>query len=535
MHTIVRVRLHAQKGNSYSAEVLESFESLDDPRLESQIVAELHGYPTEFSNEAIEQAKSFSKRPINKRTDLTQSVTVTIDGEDAKDFDDAICVESRGKDGFNLKVCIADVSYYVEEGSVLDKEAYLRGTSIYFPGGVVPMLPEVLSNDKCSLVPKQDRAVLVCEIDFAADAEISNVQIYPAKIKSHARLTYTQVEEALFKNKKTALSPKVLPMLQEAKKLYVLLKKRRKDLGTLDMDLPEKKYDVNEDGSVKSISIFDRGDSHKMIEQFMLIANEMVSEEIDKHNYPSIYRIHELPDPEKMKDFLQILKNFDLDIPKAPKVIGPKYYQKLLEIFSDHPQRKILSFLLLRSLKQAVYSANNLEHFGLASPSYTHFTSPIRRYPDLAIHRILRRSGFLKDKKPPYLQGKLDELAAECSEKEQRAVAAERTMKSIKECRYMEQKIDEEFDALITSVKDFGFFVETQPDLIDGLVHVRSLGFDQWSLSASGLELQSRRNDRSFRLGDRIQVQLIEVDRLKRRITFRYIKHLNDHHKKDRQ
>lgn len=522
LHTIVRVELSKQKKGQYQAAILESFDDMNDPKLELAILAEKHAFPTWFSKEALADARESSKKKESGRKDLTQIVNVTIDGEDAKDFDDAICVTKISEDHFNLKVSIADVSFYVKEGGALDIEAFERGTSIYFPGQVVPMLPEILSNDVCSLVPHQNRYTLTCEMDLDAHGRFKQIKIYPSTICSRARLTYTRVNEALFLEEKRPVKTQIQEMLEDARELFFILKKRRQDLGTLDLDVPEKKIEVDEKGNVLKIGLSERNLAHQLIEQFMVLANEAVSESIEKCDLPSIFRIHEEPSPEKIDQFFSIIEKFDIQI-NRPKNLDPKFFQGFLNQIENHPNEKMLRYLMLRSFKQAVYSAENLEHFGLASTSYTHFTSPIRRYPDLVVHRILRTSKFLKSPKSRYSQNQMQEIALECSEKERRANLASRDMSDMKAARFMEDKVGMEFKALVVSVKDFGFFVETDPYFVDGLVPLRTLPHDHWKLDEFGHSLLGSRSGVEFKLGQWVKVKLFEVDRLKHQLSFRFV------------
>lgn len=523
LHTIVRAEIRRTKDKNYIARVEEFFPSLDDPDLELQIIAETHGFPTRFSKASLQNAEQNASRKDYKRIDLRSETLVTIDGETAKDFDDAICVQKIDENKFRLLVCVADVSYYVDAGSALDREAYDRGTSIYFPGMVVPMLPEVLSNHICSLIPHQERYALACEMLISKHGDLMDTKIYPATIQSKARLTYTQVAN-YYDGKTEVFPPGVAEMLSEARELSQILQESRYRKGYLDLGLPETEIEVNRFGDVLKIRFAERSFAHRLIESFMVIANEAISSSIERKGFPSIYRVHEQPDPVKLKRFAAIVKHWGF---KLPSKLDIKEMQNFLIRIKGHAQEKLLALSLLRFLKQAQYTAVNVGHFGLGSESYCHFTSPIRRYPDLIIHRILRKSKFLKRSRLPYPYDKLEEMALRCSELEQRAAQAERDMKDLKKARFMASYVGENFDAYIISIKDFGIFVEIAPFGVEGLIPLRSLPFDRWQLDENEFELYGHKTKKRFRLGDRLKVRLTEVDRLKRQITFHYLSHFD--------
>lgn len=528
LHTIVRVQLLPAKGGQYKAKVLEVLPSLDDPKVELELVSENMGFPTEFKDETLADAKKQASRQSKDRKDLSKELTVTIDGEDARDYDDAIHLAKLKSGNFLLKVSIADVSFFVRQERALDKEAYERGTSIYMPGTVIPMLPEKLSNDVCSLVPKQPRATLTAEMLFDKTGARLKTGIYASKIFSDARLTYDAVDDCLSKKGKASkIEPKVRDMLFWARELSELLSRRREALGYLNIDLPEPQITTDrKSGDVISIGYAKRLKSHRMIENFMVAANEAVAEAIEAKSYPSIYRVHGGPEEEKLKAVKTLFKAHGIRL-KTKWDSPHQFLQEALAKAANHKSKKLLSLQILRSMQQAQYQAENQGHFGLGSKSYTHFTSPIRRYPDLIVHRILRESNFLKNKKAPYSQKELDEIALSCSEKEQRAVLAERQMKDIKKCRFMTQFVGKSFKASIINVKEFGFFCEIDDYPVDGLVHIKQLPGRHWHLDSTETILKSDRKSKEFRLGDRVMVQLSDVDRFRRRIDFRYIRHLD--------
>lgn len=530
VHKIVRCAISQTSGHKYEARILEVFEDINSPSLEREIVEESQGFPSAFPQTVIKKSKQLKITSASQkhRQDLRNTLHVTIDGEDAKDFDDAICVTKHDNGSFNLKVSIADVAHFVNEADPIDTEAAQRGTSIYLPGSVVPMLPEVLSNDLCSLRPREDRLCLTCEIEIGPDAEILSRQIYPSIIISKARLTYTQVQAAISQGARGKIPSKIFGMLQDAFELNGIVNKRRRLLGSLDLDLPEMHLDVDyKTGAVKTLTYRQRNDAHRLIENFMVLANEMVAEAFEETETPCIFRVHEEPDPEKIKGLVKVLQHFKVYKAKQAPPNAPWDFQQLLDKIESHKKRYILCMSILRSLKQARYSSYNLQHFGLASPSYCHFTSPIRRYPDLMVHRILWQTNFLQ-KPSRHSQASLETLAQSCSEKEQRAVAAERQMKAMKACRFMEDQVGHDFEAHIVSVQSFGFFISLTEIPVEGLVPIRTLGLDRWRLDEHQIRLEGPHTRQYFQLGDKIRVKLIEVDRLRAQMAFRYLGHLQE-------
>jgi ribonuclease R len=524
MHTIVRAALRKTKGSLLDGTVVEVFPSIDDPELEKSIVVESNGIPDHFTDDVKSAAQTSRELKPGRRTDLTHLSFVTIDGETAKDFDDAIYVEEKKDGTFHLIVSIADVSHYVRPRNALDNEAFNRGTSVYFPGDCIPMLPEELSNDLCSLVPNQPRLCLSCDMVLSRDGEIVSTKIYPSTIRSVARLTYTTVSKVVEKGQSELVSPALARMLESALKLSLVIRKNRTDRGALDLDLPETQIDVNDFGDVVGFKKSDRNEAHKLIEDFMILANEAVSEAIEFKGFPSIYRVHEDPDPEKLDRLDKVLKRFGFSLSKKDNPVDS--LQAFLDTVRGHKDEKILVTSLLRSLKQAQYSAKNLGHFGLGSESYTHFTSPIRRYPDLMVHRILRESDFLASNKPPYSMEQLDAISRRCSETERRAFLAERAMEDIKQTRFMASFVGKTFKAVIVSVKEFGLFVELEDYPVQGLIPLRYLPIDGWHTDELEICLKGSRNKGTFWLGDIVQVQLVDADRFKRQVTFRYLKHV---------
>ncbi len=523
MHKIVRVALSRKGNREFTGRIIETFESLNDPEVELAIVQEARGFPSDFSDAAIQVAKS-SQRQLgdsSRRVDLTKTNHVTIDGETARDFDDAICVTQVSKNIFNLKVSIADVSHFVPENSALDREAFERGTSIYFPDRAIPMLPEILSNNLCSLVPKEERYTLTCDMDINRQGEIVRSSIYPSKILSQARLTYTIAAQVVEKGQRGLVRTDLEEMLVLAHELALIVRNRRREKGGLDLDLPETEMEIDRTGNVLRTYISERNEAHKLIEDFMILANECVSESIEKAGYSSVFRIHEDPDPLKIERLQKIVKRWGFSLSMSRDLEDS--IQRFLDSIREHRDTKILAVSLLRSLKQARYSATNAGHFGLGSESYTHFTSPIRRYPDLMVHRILRNSNFLKAKAEPYAFDKLEQMSNACSDTERRAFFAERDMEDLKKVRYMEGFVGETFDGLVVSVKNFGLFVEILPHGVEGLIPFRNLPPDHWNVDELETVLKGSRTHKEYWLGDRLKVKVARVDRFKRQIDLQPI------------
>jgi len=514
-----------QRERGMTAIITEADLNIDDPNLETEILAQELGFPIEFDDQIIKDANALEYRHTAKRTDLRSDFFVTIDGETAKDFDDAIFVQKQDS-GYVLKVAIADVSNFVRSKTDLDDEARYRGTSIYLPDRAIPMLPEKLSNDLCSLRPQEDRAVLCCEMHFDDSGARKSTAIFAATIKSRSRLTYTEVWNFLGPEKKRHPNPKIDPMLRQANDLFEILESLRVKRGSLNLDIPELDFEVNSFGDPVRVFFSQRNPAHRLIETFMIAANEAVAEFLAERDLPCLYRIHEKPDPLKIERLTKLFEKMQLPI-QFPKTLTPLAFQKLLNDLNKEEDAKFFHSLILRSMKQAQYSPSNQGHFGLASESYCHFTSPIRRYPDLFVHRVLTESAF-GTLEVAAKKGWLEELAEDCNTSEQRANKAEREMEDIKETRWLEKHLGEKFRARVVSIKEFGFFIRLEEPPIEGMVPLRLLPPDDWRVDELETELRGRRPDRKIRLGDQIEVQAVGVDRIKRNRDFRYLKHLTD-------
>ncbi len=496
------------------AEVLGTY---GDPGMEIEIALRSHELPYVFSGEAQARARKLPKKVRKKdlvgREDLRDLAFVTIDSETARDFDDAVYCEAAGK-GFRLFVAIADVSHYVEPGDALDREAAERGNSVYFPRRVIPMLPEALSNGLCSLNPEVDRLCMACEMEISAKGTVKKYRFYPAVIFSHARLTYTQVAQAL-----QAPSGDVLgalgPAIGRLHRLYEVLLKARWARGAIDFETPETQMVFNDQGKIERIVPVRRNDAHRLIEECMLAANVCASDFLRRHEHPTLYRIHEGPTPEKLKALREFLREFGFSLGGADSPHA-KDYAQLLERIRDRPDAQLLQTVMLRSLQQAVYSPDNVGHFGLAYESYTHFTSPIRRYPDLLVHRAIKATlrGEI------YAPGDWHGLGAQCSMTERRADEATRDVEAWLKCYFMQDKINERFEGTVSAATAFGIFVALDDIYIEGLVHVSELGDDYFHFEAAKHQLVGERTGKRFRLGDRIRVKVVRVNLDTARIDF---------------
>ena len=497
------------------------------PGIDSDIIVEQYELPAAFSPAAIREAdvvpQQVSPAMRRGRRDLRSLPTVTIDGEKARDFDDAVSIE-KIRTGYRLWVHIADVAHYVTEGSMLDAEAYERGTSVYFPDRVLPMLPLPLSNGICSLNPDVDRLTLTCEMDISPAGSVHRYDIYESVIRSNERMTYTAVSEIL-DDRDPGQRRRYQALLGEFELmagLMDLLRAKRTKRGSIDFDLPEPEIILDLQGRMTDIIRAERNMAHQIIEEFMLAANETVAAHIENLNAPFLYRIHEEPSEDKLADLAEFLATLGISLP-AGKKIKPLHLQKALARAKGTPEELLINTVLLRTMKQARYSHENTGHFGLAAATYTHFTSPIRRYPDLIVHRILKADmkGLLK--KTAYvegLEGMLPEAAAHCSQRERTAMEAERDVTALLKLRFMEDKLGETYDGIITGVTQFGFFVQLRDLFVEGLVHVSSLTDDYYHYVEKLHCLRGERKKCVYRIGDAVTVRVDRVDTTRKRIDF---------------
>jgi ribonuclease R len=516
----VEIIKQPQKHAQPVARVIEVLGNYADPGMEIEIALRKHALPHVFPPEAERLCAKFpdavTAADRRGRTDLRDLPLVTIDGETAKDFDDAVYCETTAG-GFRLLVAIADVSHYVKHGDALDREALARGNSVYFPRRVIPMLPERLSNGLCSLNPEVDRLAMVCDMAVDTRGDIESYRFYPAVMRSHARLTYTAVAAMLEDPEGRAARGRrgLLPHLEDLRRLYRLLARAREKRGAIDFETIETQMVFNAEGKIERIVPVQRNDAHRMIEECMLAANVCASDFLRANGHPMLYRIHAGPTPERLAALREFLKGFGLSLGGGAEPHA-RDYAKVLARVRDRPDAQLLQTVMLRSLKQAVYSPDNVGHFGLAYESYTHFTSPIRRYPDLLVHRAIRAA--LAGKR--YDPGDWHALGAHCSMTERRADEATRDVEAWLKCYFMQDKLGEEFDGTISAVTTFGLFIALDAFYIEGLLHISELGNDYFQFDANRRELRGDRTGQTFRLGGRIRVRVARVDLESARIDF---------------
>ena len=490
-----------------------------------------HSFPSAVEKQLKKWAEDVPEEAKRGRVDLRNLPLVTIDGEDARDFDDAVFCQKQGK-GWKLWVAIADVSYYVRPKSALDTEAYNRGNSVYFPNRVVPMLPEKLSNGLCSLNPQVDRLCMVCEMTISAKGKMTDYQFYEAVMNSHARLTYNKVAKILEKD--TALCDRyasLVPHLQNLHEMYQALVKARQQRGAIEFETIESKFIFNALGRIERIEPVVRNDAHKIIEECMILANIASANFMEKHQEPALYRIHAVPGEEKLTAFRSFLAECGLSLSGGNKPT-PMDYAQLLEQIKQRPDHELIQTMLLRSMSQAVYSADNIGHFGLALEEYAHFTSPIRRYPDLTLHRgikyLLAKQKGSKRKTTDtggyhYPLEEMDLFGAHCSSTERRADDATREVADWLKCEYMQDHVGEEFDGVISSVTGFGFFVRLNDLFIDGLVHISGLANDYYLFDMPKQRLIGENSGMIFRIGDAVKVRVEAVSLEQKQIDFSLI------------
>lgn len=524
---IVRITDFGDDKKKPEGVITEILGHVNDPGVDILSIIKAYGLPEGFPDEVMTQVAGIpdevEEEEKKNRLDLRHLQTVTIDGEDAKDLDDAISISKENDDHYTLGVHIADVSHYVTENSPLDKEALKRGTSVYLVDRVIPMLPHKLSNGICSLNAGTDRLALSCLMEIDGKGNVIGHRIAETLIQVDRRMTYTAVNAIV-----TDRDPDVMeeykdfvPMFDLMKELADILRERRKKRGSIDFDFPESKIILDEKGRPVDIKPYERNAATKIIEDFMLMANETIAEDYFWQELPFLYRTHDYPDPEKMKRLGTFINNFGYTIRTQNGEVHPKELQKLLGKIEGTPEEALISRLTLRSMKQAKYTTVCTGHFGLAANYYTHFTSPIRRYPDLQIHRIIKenlRRG-LSDRRFAHYDSILPEVAVQCSSMERRADEAERETDKLKKCEYMSKRIGKEYDGVISGVTNWGLYVEL-PNTVEGLIRVNDLTGDYFVFDEEHMELVGEMTRKSYKLGQKIRVQVADTDKLTRTIDF---------------
>ncbi len=521
----VEITRHGAAGHAPRGEVTTVLGFVDDPGVDTEIILHKHDIPDQHALDAIAEAvrigDAVTPGDTRGRTDFRDRIVVTIDGEHARDFDDAISIAKLPNGHYWLGVHIADVAHYVREGSALDREAYERGTSVYFPERAVHMFPSELATGLCSLKPHVDRLVQSCLMEVTPRGEVVRHEIHDGVIHSTARMTYTAVNAIL-----TAQDPEtmeryreLIPTLELMRELFEILNGRRRRRGSVDFDLPEPEVILDTDGFIADIIASERNIAHRLIEEFMLLANETVARHLEQSGMPTLYRIHEPPDSLKVEEFEAFISSLGFTLGAGPGAVGPAHFQRLVEKIRGLPVERPVAFLMLRTMQKARYDWVNLGHFGLAAPSYTHFTSPIRRYPDLIVHRRLRelRESAVSAERRHALEASLPEAGRHTSERERRASEAERELVAWKKVRFMADKVGDVFDGYITGVTHFGLFVELVEHYVEGLVHISTLADDFYRFREGAHALFGERTKKTYRLGDAVRVQVARVD-LERRM-----------------
>ncbi len=525
---VAEITSYPTKNRNPQGKIIRILGRSTDARIETEAVIEEYNLQREFPPDVLEESEHIPEEVMTEmlagRADLRDLQTVTIDGERARDFDDAVSIEQMPDRGFRLFVHIADVSHYVAEGSALDLDAFGRGTSVYFPDAVIPMFPERLSNGICSLNPKVDRLTMTAEMFFDSEGNRTSYKIYDSVIQSNERMTYTAVRQILV-DRDQEITKRYKPMIRMFELMEALSRRlyaKRIRRGSLDFDLPEPEIVLDMQGEPVNIIKEERNIAHRIIEEFMLAANETVAEHICRLEIPFLYRIHEEPNPEKMIAFSEFIHNFGIRLPVSGG-IRPLTLSEILDRVKDTPEERLINHVLLRSMKRARYSAENLGHFGLAAEFYTHFTSPIRRYPDLIVHRILREVGrkkALARKRAERWKEILPNIALHTSERERLAMEAERESVNRQKVRFMADKEGEEHDGFITGVTAYGFFVELEALFVEGLVRVSTISDDYYVYHEKQHAFIGEHSQRIFRLGDKVRVRVKRVDIEGRTIDF---------------
>ncbi len=526
---LVKITKYPQKGKKAEGKIIEVLGNVNEAGVDMLSLIKEYNLPSTFPEPVVQEAKHFEnkvdKKDIPNRVDFRDREIFTIDGEDAKDLDDAVRVEKLENGNYKLEVHIADVSFYVRENSLLDQEAFIRGTSIYMLGRVIPMLPRELSNGICSLNAGEDRFTLSCIMEIDEKGNVVSSEIVKGIINVTERMSYTDVQ-AIIDNGNQQTIKRYKPYIAQfrlMKELAKILKNKRMEQGYLNLDIPESKIDLDIDGRVTHISKYETTFAHEIIEQFMLTANETVAEKFFWIEAPFIYRVHENPDLEKIQELNKFLFNFGMKIKANKDNIYPKEFSKILEEVKGKEEEKVVSNLVLRTLKVARYEAENKGHFGIASKYYCHFTSPIRRYPDLFIHRVISKyleenydvsEKWIEDKK-----GQAEERAKQSSEREKIATKVEREAEDLKKAEYMEKRIGEEYEGIVSSVTSFGIFVELE-NTVEGLIRFDDLGDEYFIYDEERKRLIGERTNKTYKIGDKVSIRVKKASKLLRQIDF---------------
>ncbi len=528
---IVAASIIVQPGKNQMplGEVAEILGQPDDPEIQYKIVCRQYGIPLEFPESVLsdaEAAREISEEDLSDREDFRQGLTVTIDGETARDFDDAITIDKNPDGTFVLKVHIADVAHYVRPGSALDVEALNRGTSVYFPDRAIPMLPPRLSNGLCSLNPGVDRLAMTVVMHVNRKGQVEHASFHKSIIQSNERMTYTAVKKILI-DRDAELRERYSDLVESFEwmlELCEILNARRMKAGAIDFNLPEAEIEYDVNGDVRDIIRAERNKAHRIIEEFMLLANQTVAEYLESKGLPVVYRVHEEPDPTKVESFLEIAVRFGYSLEKSKRgTYSSRSFQKFMEAVAGTREGQFLAYLMLRSFKQARYSVFNQGHFGLAMGTYCHFTSPIRRYPDLAIHRLLKQAIELQADADPNdgeASANLEVIADQSSDRERQAVDAERTIMKWLMADFMSDRLGDEFDAFIVGMKHNGFFVELLQHYVEGFVPVQTLWDDFYVFNAQAHCLIGEKSHKVFSIGDQVRVRVDKVNRDRHLIDF---------------
>ena len=527
---LVKIIKYPEKGKNAEGEIIEILGGVNEAGVDMLSLIKQYELPYKFPEEVVSEAKAFgnkiNEKNLEGRRDLRQDIIFTIDGEDAKDLDDAIHVEKLTNGNYRLDVHIADVSNYVREKTELDKEAYLRGTSIYMLGRVIPMLPRELSNGICSLNAGEDRFTLSCSMEITPKAKVVSSDIYKAVIRVTERMSYTDVQKILDRSDEKILKryEKYISHFDLMAELANILKDKRRENGYLNLDIPESKIILDENGVAIDVKKYETYFANEIIEQFMLIANETVAERFYWLQAPFIYRNHEAPDLDKVKDLNKTLYNFGYKIKiSKEEIIYPNEFAKILDEVKGKEEEKVVSNIILRTLRVAKYEAENKGHFGIASKYYCHFTSPIRRYPDLFIHRIISKyletNYMVNDFWVKKYEKRAEKRAENCSERERVATKVEREAEDIKKAEFMESKIGEEYEGIVSSVTNFGIFVELD-NTVEGLIRYEKLGDEYFIYNEEKRQAIGENSGKVYKIGDKVKIRVAYANKLMRQIDF---------------